>query len=228
MRSCVAAASCLVRAGNKLAENSRMMMLGRHHSHLHLLDMSGGDPPATCPQLGAEAESSGISSAWSAAALIAAQASSSTVTSQRLAAKEALRSFLKSVANSEWLSLCDEALLWMQGQPSSSSGKNGIVTASCALIEDNTRRCSDATQPPLDTPVSPEQVAAQPAASNPLLSLRIARAVCSCLSSFQHHPACNPISHTLTPSPRSCYPCSRAQMFASGWCSFKYCALIPH
>jgi hypothetical protein len=145
----------------------RKLMHGLLYPHLHLFNMACVDAPATCPQLGAEAESSGITSAWSAAALIAAQASSSTVTSQRLAAKESLRSFLKTVAENEWLSLCDEALHWIRGQPSSSSGKNGLLAASCALIEENALRCSDGTQPP------------QPAATNPLLSLCIARAVCS-------------------------------------------------
>jgi hypothetical protein len=158
---------CRRRTEDKLAQNNPMLLLGRRYLQLHLLDMSCVDPPATCPQLGAEAELSGVASAWSAAALIAAQTSSSTVTSQRLAAKESLRSFLKTIADNEWLSLCDEALQWIRGQLSSSSGKNGLVAASCALIEENASRCSDETQPP------------QPAATNPLLSLCIARAVCS-------------------------------------------------
>jgi hypothetical protein len=143
--------------------------------------MSCDDPPAICPQLGAEAESSGSTRAWSSAAFIAAQASSSTVASQRLAAKESLRSFLKSFAEDEWLSLCNEALQWIRGQLYPSNGSSGLVAASCALIEENARRCSAGAQPPYDAPVPPEQVIdvcpAQPASANPLFSLCVARAV---------------------------------------------------
>ena len=125
-----------------------------------------------------------IGSAWSDAAAIAAQAVSSTTTAQRHAAKESLCLLLQSVSHHDWPALCDLALQWMRcqvlpsgGKPSLSGG-SGLVTAACALIQENACRCSSQAHslPAMPLAEAVESVS-PPAAAAPLLNLSVAREV---------------------------------------------------
>jgi hypothetical protein len=125
--------------------------------------------PSPAPDNGSE---------WSAAAAIAAQAVSSTTTAQRHAAKESLRLLLQSVSPHNWHALCGVALQWMRCQVLPPRGSGGLVTAACALIEENACRCSSQSYTLPSTQLADAAESISPtAAAVSLLNLSIAREV---------------------------------------------------
>ena len=159
--------------------------------------MSCGGAPVLAISACIGGNASDCSGAWSAAAVMAGQAASCTMMVQRHAAKESLRSHLKSIPSQEWAALCSEALHWIQVQVLSSSDSSGIVSAACALIAENTHRCAAPaellTSAPLLSPQTADGANSFPttAVFDPLLGLCIAREVPKYIPPFY----CNFSSH---------------------------------
>lgn len=170
----------------------------------------------------AGAPSSDDVSAWGIAAAIAHQAVSSTITSQRQAAKRSLRLHLKSIAPLEWPEMCYHALKWIQKQVRSSSGSGGLVAAAVALIEENALRYSAPMQPSME-PSPPSLCAApvagvEPSSCSPALSVCVARDVM--------HPCQPSLVFFLMSLCCSCCRFSPDPTSASGSCLCRCYALV--
>lgn len=145
--------------------------------------MSCGDFPVLAISACTDDTKSDCSGAWNAAAVMAGQAASCTIMAQRHAAKESLRSHLRSISSQEWAALCSEALHWIRVQVLSSSDSGGIVSAACALVAENTHRCSAPAELVTSPPLSSEQTTDDTksfstlAVSYPLLGLYVSREV---------------------------------------------------
>jgi hypothetical protein len=145
--------------------------------------MSCGHSPVLAISACIDDNKSDCSGAWSAAAVMAGQAASCTMMAQRHAAKESLRSHLKSISSQEWAALCSEALHWIRVQVLSSSDSGGIVSAACALVAENTHRCSAQAELLTSAPLSSAQTAddiesfSTSAVFDPLLGLCVSREV---------------------------------------------------
>ena len=153
------------------------LLLGVHYP----IRMSLCDAPAV-PALSCAGDSApDDASAWGIAAAIAYQVVSSTVTSQRQAAKESLRVHLKSIAPLEWPSMCAQALRWIAAQAQPARGGSGLVAAAIALVEEDSCRRSIFIPPPPDSELpSANAAAVDGTGSSPTsasLSLSVARQV---------------------------------------------------